>query len=93
MTPSERGERAQQLLDDPVFVGALAEMRAGLVDALESVPLSDVDTQHETALLLQLLKRLRMTLERYVIDGKVEDIKRERESILARTKQKLSDWM
>lgn len=72
MTPWERADRAKQLLADDVLRRALSEMREGLVQKLEVCPIGDIDTQHEVALTLQLLRRFTMQLERYIQDGAVE---------------------
>lgn len=65
MTPTEKAERAQRILDDEVFQTMLEELRMELVNRLESVPMGDIDTQHEIALSLQTLKSMRTRLLSY----------------------------
>ena len=90
MTPRERADRAKQILDDPVFVCAIADIREQLVAKLESCPVSDVDAQHDLTLTLQLLKQLRTQLARYC-DEIVLDNARERQATwLQRARQSLT---
>lgn len=89
MTPRERAERAQQLLDDPLFNEAFANVRAGLVDRLEASPISDVETQHEIALMLQLLKRLRTQIEAQLRDFRVMEAEQKQQDWLSKARQKI----
>lgn len=75
MTPSERGDRAKQILDDAVFAEMFEHVRASIVAQLESSAFGDAETHHQAAISLQLLKRLRDTLVRFVDVGKAEQIK------------------
>ena len=65
MSPTERAERAQRILDDEVFRDMLEEIRMGLVASLETLPMGDIDTQHVVALQLQLLRQMRTRLASY----------------------------
>lgn len=68
MTPRELAEAAEHLLTEPVMKKVFVDIRDGLVTKLESVPLSDTETQHEITLMLQLLKRFQNQLSKYVGD-------------------------
>lgn len=87
MTPLERADRAKQLLDDPVVRGAFEDIRMALVRQLEEVPMGDVDTQHEVALSLQLLKRLRTTIARYTDEIAVDQHKQKQDSFMRRIRE------
>lgn len=93
MTPFELGESAKHLLADPVFNRCMADLRAELVDRLEQVPIGDMDTQHEVALMLQLLKRIRSTLEGYTEAITVDKHQQRHESFIERTRERFSDLM
>jgi hypothetical protein len=69
MTPRERAERAKHLLEDELLREALAAMRESLVRQMESCAISDTETQHEIALMLQLRQRFERQLQQYVQDG------------------------
>ena len=56
MTPFEKADKARQLLDDAMFQAVLADIRARLVGKLETSAIGDVDTHHQAALMLQLLR-------------------------------------
>jgi hypothetical protein len=90
MTPFERADRAKQLLADSVLQGAFRDMRDKLVLQLEVVPLSDIETQHEIALMLQLLKRLQNQLVIYTQEITVDKHKQKQENFVARMRQKLT---
>jgi hypothetical protein len=72
MDSIQRGAEAEQLLTNPLLKEAFAGVKAKLVEKLEEVPLGDIDTQHEIALSLQLLKTVRRYLENWVQDGTLE---------------------
>ena len=66
------------------------DIREGLVRGLESAQMGDVDTHHEAALSLQLLKRLQTQLQRYIDDAKVQKRKDEQDSWLDRARQSVA---
>ena len=75
MTPRERADRAQQLLNDPVLQQAMSDIRENLVRKIEGVAEFDPDADHQLAMALRNLKMLRLQLSRYseeiVIDNAV----------------------
>lgn len=90
MNDMERADRAKELLENPVFKMAYDGVRTELIGALETCGFQDIETQHELTVSLQLLKRLRTKLERFVDDGKVERKKLSelnfREKVLAKAR-------
>ena len=86
MTPSEKSESAKRVLEDPIIQAALADIRMGLVGKLESLPMSDTESQHEIALTLQLLKQLKLQLETYVQDDAVNRAVRKQKTFIERMK-------
>lgn len=90
MTPFERAERAKHLLADEVLKDAFAEIRNRLIAQLESSAISDVELQHEITLMLQLLRRVREQLERYVGDGAVEQHRAKQENFIKKLRQRIS---
>ncbi len=75
MTPLERADRAQTLLDDLAFKELQAEIRAELIRAIEAVPVTDIERLQEVVLGLQIHNRQKKVLERWIADGKVEQKK------------------
>lgn len=90
MTPGERADRANQLLNDPVFIGVFDDIRLQLVARLEDTAIGDIDMQHEIALTLQLLKKLREQLQNYGNDLRVEQYKRKQDSFIERMRQRIA---
>jgi len=68
MTPRELAESAERLLTDPVMKKVFVDIREGLVAKLETIPLSDTETQHEITLMLQLLRNFQGKLSKYMGD-------------------------
>jgi len=90
MTPSEKAERSRQLLADPVLVEAFGDIRMALVARLEAAGVSDTELQHEIALMLQLLKRLRTQLETYCQDEIVEKHRKKHDSFIERMRERIA---
>lgn len=90
MTPRDKAFAAERLLDDPVFKEALEAIRMQIVQQIESSPMGDVDTHHEAALSLQLLRRIKVQLERFVQDQKVNEHKQKQDAFIERMKRKLA---
>ncbi len=89
MTPTERGERAEQLLRDPVLKEAFAALREKLVSRLEQVPMTDYDTQHEAVIALQVLKSLNSQLLSFKNDALVVKDRQKHTKWLEKVKQSL----
>lgn len=90
MTPNEKAERAKILLADPAMDAAFSDIRMALVLKLESAPVGDVDTQHEIALMLQLLKRIRTQLESYVQDQKMIQHRQKQDTFIQKMRQRIA---
>jgi hypothetical protein len=60
------------------------------VTRLESLPIGDIDTQHEIALMLQLLKQVRTKLEMYGQDVVVEKSKQRHTDFIQRVKRSIT---
>ena len=89
MTPRERGDRALQLLDDPVLTAALADIRDGLVKSIESSAMSDAEAHHELAISLQLLKQVRVQLRKYADETTVENARERERTFIAKMRQSI----
>ena len=87
MTPREKAERVKQLLDDPVVRAVFTDLREQLVAGLEQTAMSDLDTQHEIALTLQLLRKFRGMLEKYAQEIAVDKAKTKQETFINRIRE------
>lgn len=90
MTPFEKADKARQLLDDHIFQAVLSDIRNGLIAKLEASAIGDVDTHHETALMLQLLRQIPVLLTKYTEDHEIQKRRDEQDEWLARAKQRLT---
>ncbi len=84
-TVEEKAHEAKQAL--PILKHAFIDIREGLVRQLEVIPLGDKETQHEITLMLQLLKRVETTLNKYLQDGSVEKYQRKQEEFIQKVKR------
>jgi hypothetical protein len=90
MTPQEKAESAKRVREEPVIRQAFIDIRENLVRQLETVPIDDRNTQHETALLLQLLKRLETQLSKYIQDQAVIEHRKKQDDATARRRERLT---
>ena len=90
MTPLERAERAKQLLDDPVFVAAMDDVRMRLVAQLEQTAIGDIDTHHQAALALQMLKSIKDQIARYAAEIEIDNHRQKQDSFMHRMRERLA---
>lgn len=90
MTPRERGERAKDLLEDPVLNQVLSDIREGIVTQVEASAFGDRDTHHEAAISLQLLKRIKTRLKHYVDNMAMEAHKAKEAEFLRTMKESIN---
>jgi hypothetical protein len=75
------GQRAHNLLTNPAFDKALADVEQAITQAWANAPIRDKEAQHELKLMHKLLRDVRANLERAVTDGKlaVQELQRTEE--------------
>jgi len=79
-TPDEEirdARDAQRLLDDPVFKKAFNQLESAVIDKLRHVEISNIETQHELVLTLQLLGSLKGQFKTAIESGKMAEIQKE----------------
>ena len=75
LTPDEliiRGERAKQLLAEPLIAESLKRLETDIFEAWARTGIRDKEGQHELLLLMQTTKKFRAIFEQIVITGEVE---------------------
>lgn len=92
MTPLERAERAKQLLQDPVLRQAFENVRMHYVAAIEVSQSTDVEAHHDMALCLKSLIRVQNELKAFANEIAVDKAKRQSESFIEKTRERLSAW-
>jgi hypothetical protein len=90
MTPRDRADRAQQILNDEVFKHAFRDIRETIVGKLESCGVGDIDAQHELTVSLQLLKQLKTQLARYAEEIMIDEAKAKQDSWMAKARQRFT---
>lgn len=91
MTPGERiakANRAAEVLREMEWV--FREVRDDMTKALESSALGDIDTHHNLAISLQLLKALQSKLQQVVNDGKMASAEVEQDNWVRRMRRKMA---
>jgi hypothetical protein len=66
MTPNEKADRAREMLESDIFKTAFADIRARIVENMESSDVEDQRSHHEYVLALKALKNLRVQFQRYI---------------------------
>lgn len=82
MRDAERAALAQTILDNPEFDAAFADIEAGIVDRWKATGIADTEGQQYLKLMLKIHQDYKSTLKRRITEGKVEEIRIERESKL-----------
>lgn len=90
MTPFERAEEARSLLSNETLKKAFLDIREGLVTQLESTAFHEVETQHELALMLKLLKKLNSQLTSYIDADAIERDKVKQQTFIERMRERLT---
>ena len=90
MTPFERAEAARQLLANETLKKAFVDIREGLVAQLESTHFDEIDTQHEIALMLKLLNKLKSQLQVYIQTEAFEKDKLKQQTFMEKMKERLT---
>lgn len=65
------GQQAQNLLTNPAFDKALADVEQAILQSWANAPMRDREAHHELKLMHKLLRDVRANLERAVADGKM----------------------
>jgi 3-phosphoglycerate kinase len=90
MTPYERAEEARHLLENDTLKKAFVDIREGLVVQLESIPFHEIDTQHELALMLKLLNKLKSQLQTYIQNDSVDQHRRKQDTFIDKMRERLA---
>lgn len=89
MTPSEelrRGEQARQLLQNEMYVDAVAQVKQAIIDKWQQAPLRDREGHHELKLMLKLLGDLTGYIQTTMETGKMAQIQLESDRRMTKLK-------
>lgn len=76
---SERGNKARQLLEHPIYQEAIKNVRDGIIDKWRSAPIRDREGMHELKLMDKLLTEVEAYIKMVMESGKMADIQLEQE--------------
>ena len=68
----QRGERARQLLEEPLIKDSLAKLEQDVFEAWSRSAIRDKEGQHELLLMVQTVRKFRGLLEAVVMTGDIE---------------------
>ena len=72
------GEQAAQILENPVYIDAIAKVRENIVSSMTSSPLGDDKTHNRLVIALQLLNQINKQLTDVMQTGKLAAIQTDR---------------
>ena len=82
-----RAAQAKELLEHPVFAGAVDAVRAAIVHQWATSPIRDTEGQHELRLMLKLLDDLPLNIKGALNDGSLARVEIERQSKIDRMRR------
>jgi hypothetical protein len=72
------GEQAAQILENPVYIDAIAKVRENIVSSMTASPLGDENTHNRLVIALQLLNQINKQLTDVMQTGKLATIQTDR---------------
>ena len=72
------GEQAAQILENPVYIDAIAKVRENIVSSMTASPLGDEKTHNRLVIALQLLNQINKQLTDIMQTGKLAAIQTDR---------------
>lgn len=87
-----RGAQASRLLDDPIYLEAISQVRNGILNKWTSSPITDKDGQHELRLLLRALDEIEGYIKDVAVTGKLVSLEmktQEHDGLYKRTLRKM----
>lgn len=70
---ADLGNRAQQLLENPIFKDAFTKVERTLLERLIQAPVRDVEGVHELKLMIQLLRTVQAHIAKMAQTGRMAD--------------------
>ncbi len=70
----KRGERASEVLENPLFKEAITKVREGIINSMSISALGDAETHNRLVIAMQLLNQIEKSLKDVVQTGKMAAI-------------------
>ena len=81
-----RGEEAERLLDNPLFIESIDKVRNGIISSMEQSALGDESTHNRLVIALQLLNKIEKNIKEVAETGKMIKMQIDKPSFLSRFK-------
>ena len=81
-----RGEEAERLLDNPLFIESIDKVRQGIISSMEQSALGDESTHNRLVIALQLLNKIEKNIKEVAETGKMIKMQIDKPSFLSRFK-------
>ena len=81
-----RGEEAERLLNNPIFIESIKKVRDGIVSSMEQSALGDESTHNRLVIALQLLNKIEKNIKEVAETGKMIKMQIDKPSFLSRFK-------
>ena len=81
-----RGEDAERLLSNPIFIESIDKVRKGIISSMEQSALGDESTHNRLVIALQLLNKIEKNIKEVAETGKMIKMQIDKPNFLSRFK-------
>ena len=81
-----RGEEAERLLNNPLFIESIKKVKDGIVSSMEQSALGDESTHNRLVIALQLLNKIEKNIKEVAETGKMVKMQIEKQGLFSRFK-------
>ena len=81
-----RGEDAERLLSNPIFIESIDKVRQGIISSMEQSALGDESTHNRLVIALQLLNKIEKNIKEVAETGKMIKMQIDKPNFLSRFK-------
>ena len=81
-----RGEEAERLLANPLFIESIDKVRQGIISSMEQSALGDESTHNRLVIALQLLNKIEKNIKEVAETGKMIKMQIDKPNFLSRFK-------
>ena len=81
-----RGEDAERVLSNPIFIEAIEKVRQGIISSMEQSALGDESTHNRLVIALQLLNKIEKNIKEVAETGKMIKMQIDKPNFLSRFK-------
>ena len=81
-----RGEEAERVLSNPIFIEAIDKVRSGIISSMEQSALGDESTHNRLVIALQLLNKIEKNIKEVAETGKMIKMQIDKPNFLSRFK-------